>query len=141
VKKNEILNTLKLSAMKKASILITLLVIHLGALMAQGNELAENTPVKSQTEIINQINSHAPVSFKLYPNPVVSSMVVEPQLQSAAGTLRILNSDGEIMSERRVETGSNRLIYNLDTYVSGTYILALYSESGKLLYLSRFDKN
>ena len=124
-------------------ILITaaLLLVNMQAAIAQDNtELAENSSIKSQQQIMDEYNNRSNVSLKFYPNPAINYMVVEPQLNAEAGEIRIMDIAGRVRGEYHLEAGSNGMTIDVVNYQSGMYIITLYDNNNRLLYVSRFNK-
>ena len=128
--------------MKRIISISTLLLIGMTAAMAQETAyLAENTPAKSQQVLIDEFNSHSNVSLKLYPNPAVNFLQVEPVLHSGSGVIKIMDITGAPQSELHMEAGSNGVTVDLTQYKPGLYVLAYYDENNHLLHIGRFYKN
>lgn len=118
-----------------------LLLLNMHAAIAQDNtELAENNSARSQQQIMDEYNNRSNVSLKFYPNPAINYMVVEPQLNADAGVVRIMDIAGRVKGEYHLEAGSNGLTIDMVNYQSGMYIITLYDNNNRLLYVSRFNK-
>ncbi|MDB5281539.1 MAG: hypothetical protein JWO06_614 [Bacteroidota bacterium] len=128
--------------MKKILIISALLIAGLDGAMAQSStELAANTTVKSQQQIMDEFNSRSNVSLKYYPNPAVNFLMIEPLMISEAGVIKIMDITGVLQAEIHLEPGSNGLTVDLTQYKPGLYVLAYYNDSNHLLHIGRFYKN
>jgi len=127
--------------MQKTILAIVILMSNLSAALAQGtNEVAENTTYKSQQKIMDDFNAHSRVNLKFYPNPALSYLIVEPELNSEAGEIRVMDVTGKVAGAYHLEPGSNGLSIDLSNYYTGLYVLAFYDDQNHLLNVSRFNK-
>ena len=90
---------------------------------------------------MKDFNEKSHIAVKLYPNPAVNYLVVEPQLNTESGDIKILDIAGNLKTDLRLEGGSNGLIVDTSQYKPGLYVLAYYDSNNKLLHIERFYKN
>ena len=122
----------------------TCILLLTGIVVAMGQDqtyLAENTTAKSQQVLMDEFNSRSNVSLKCYPNPAVNYLIVEPEVHSETGVIKIMDITGAPQSEFHIEAGSNGITVDLSQYKPGLYVLAYYDDSNHLLHIGRFYKN
>lgn len=102
---------------------------------------SENTPAKTQLQIMDEFNSKSNVSLKFYPNPAVNFLTVEPELHSVAGYIEVIDVLGNVKAHIHLEAGFNALNIDLTQFEAGLYVLTYYDENNRLLHVGRFYKN
>jgi hypothetical protein len=122
--------------MKKFLVALIILALSLAS-KAQSDALQS----KTQQQIMDEFNSKSAVSLKYYPNPAVNYLVVEPEVNSLAGSVKIFDVLGNTKADIHLEAGINGFTVDLSEYQPGLYILAYYDGGNKLLHIGRFYKN
>jgi hypothetical protein len=102
-------------------------------------DASDNT--KSQQQIMDEFNSRANIEMKVYPNPAINYLVVEPEVRAEAGIIKVMDVVGNIKAVFHLEPGSNGLNIDITQYIPGMYVLAYYDSGEKLLHIGRFYKN
>lgn len=110
------------------------------AALAQTTAAVSTTSFKSKEEIMDAYNTRTGVNLKLYPNPASNYLIIEPELQTEACEIRIMDITGALKTALHLEAGSNSVYVDVSTYPTGLYVLALYNSNNHLLHIKRFNK-
>ena len=126
--------------MKSIISIAAALLIGFGA-GAQDVESGGISTSKTQQQIMSDLNEKSHIAVKIYPNPAVNYLVVEPELKTESGIIKIMDIAGNVKADLHLELGSNGLVLDTSQYRPGLYVLAYYDDNNNLLHVERFYKN
>jgi hypothetical protein len=77
---------------------------------------------------VKSVHGIAVAKVRVYPNPAISSVNIS--LPASATAVRLVNTAGQVLQERRGVTGNSTLSLEVSSYTAGTYMVQVINTDG-----------